>query len=127
MIVQELSSLGGDLRSPSALECSCVKLSKTVQTPSFLQVMSKANILFSSSISMKSVQHTFSVALSRSMVPEAKIIVYGLLNGEEVLADSLMFSVKGIRTDVRTTYVFCFSDISLSYKVNGSGYILNLV
>ena len=42
---------------------------------------------------MQSNQKTFSVAVSRDMVPDARIVVYTLLSGE-VLVDSLSFHVS---------------------------------
>ena len=48
---------------------------------------------------MTSTQKTFSVALSREMVPSARILVYCLLSNGEVLADSLNFHVKGVMTE----------------------------
>ena len=44
-------------------------------------------------------QKTFSVALSRDLVPSARIVVYCVLSSGEVLADSLGFFVSGIRSD----------------------------
>ena len=57
--------------------------------------MSKSNLLLQSTLPMTSSQKTFSIAVSRDMVPQAKIIVYGLLESGEILADSLQFHVKG--------------------------------
>ena len=71
------------------------------------QVMSKANIILQDSIAMKSTQTTFAIALSRDMVPESKIVVYGLLGKREIIADSLQFHVDGlIEKEVnKTTYL----------------------
>ncbi len=46
---------------------------------------------------MKSRQKTFSIALSRSMVPNARILVYCVTPDGEVLTDSLNFHVHGFR------------------------------
>lgn len=51
-----------------------------------------ANQLF-----MSSRQKTFSLAASTEMVPNARIVVWGLLNNGEIIADSLSFHVAGIR------------------------------
>ena len=61
--------------------------------------MSKGKIVLHNNLQMKSIQKTFSVALSRDMVPEAKIIVYVMLQDSEVLADSLQFHVDGLHAN----------------------------
>ena len=48
---------------------------------------------------MTSRQKTFSLALSPDLVPEARIVVHGVLGTGEVLADSLQFRVEGLRKD----------------------------
>ncbi len=50
-------------------------------------------------IYMKSQQKTFSVALSREMVPNARILVYCIASDGEVLADALNFFIHGIRSN----------------------------
>ena len=75
---------------------------------SCLQVVTGGNIITSNMIFMKFRQKTFSLALSRDMVPNAKIVAYCVLNTGEILADSLAFFVKGIRNDgVRTPLRRC--------------------
>ena len=49
---------------------------------------------------MTSQQKTFSIALSRDMIPEAHIIVWHIYKGE-VIADSLNFFVNGTKTEFR--------------------------
>ena len=46
---------------------------------------------------MTSKQKTFAVALSREMVPTARIIVYYLRQPEEIVTDVLNFFVNGTR------------------------------
>ena len=48
---------------------------------------------------MKSLQKTFSVALSREMVPNARILVYGIAPDGEILTDALNFFIQGIRSN----------------------------
>ena len=48
---------------------------------------------------MSSRQKTFSLALSRDMMPEAKLMVFCLLNDGEMINDVLNFHVKGIRKE----------------------------
>ncbi len=45
---------------------------------------------------MQTRQKTFSIALSRDMIPEAHIIVWHIYGGE-VIADSLNFFINGTR------------------------------
>ena len=48
---------------------------------------------------MNATQKTFSLALSRDMVPNARIVVFCLLHSNEIIADSLSFHVAGIAKD----------------------------
>ncbi|KAI0207913.1 hypothetical protein LSAT2_007430 [Lamellibrachia satsuma] len=69
-------------------------------------IVAGGNIIVTDTLFMKYRQKTFSVALSRDMVPNAKVIVSCIVNGGEVLADSLSFFVSGIRNngvDIRLT------------------------
>lgn len=61
--------------------------------------MGKGNVLFHDSLTMNSRQKTWSFAVSRSMLPEVKVIVYGVLDSGEVLSDSLSLHVNGIRSN----------------------------
>ena len=61
------------------------------------QVLSKGRILFGDMLYMKSKQKTFAIAVSRDMIPDARIVAFCVLNTGEVLADSMSFHVKGIR------------------------------
>ena len=60
------------------------------------QVMAKGNLLFGSTLTMRSLQKTFSLAVSRQMAPASRIIVYTMKDGE-ILTDSLNFYVKDTR------------------------------
>ena len=76
---------------------------------------------------MQSTQKTFSVALSRDMVPTARIIAYYIINGE-VVADALNFFVNGTRmndVDVRVNLGKDFSrdTIEISGRTEPSSYI----
>ena len=73
--------------------------------------MAGSNIILGDTLFMKSQQKTFTLATSRDMVPSARILVYGILNGGEVLTDSLSFHVNGIRGNgVRATlFSMCVS------------------
>ena len=57
-------------------------------------ICSKGNIVVGNTLEMASTQKTFSVALSREMVPSARIVAYYILNGE-VVSDALNFHVNG--------------------------------
>ena len=46
---------------------------------------------------MKSRQKTFAVALSREMIPTARIVVYYVRQPEEIVVDVLNFFVNGTR------------------------------
>lgn len=64
-----------------------------------IQVVAGGNIVLGSQLFMNAHQKTFSLAASRAMVPEARIVVWAILNSGEVIADSLSFHVDGIRTE----------------------------
>ena len=74
--------------------------------------MSKGNVLFGSTLTMRTLQKTFSLAVSREMSPAARIVCYVTKDGE-ILADSLNFHV----TDKRLLNV---SDLFLQYEQNFS-------
>ncbi|RWS18059.1 CD109 antigen-like protein [Dinothrombium tinctorium] len=59
-------------------------------------IISKGVLLLSSREEMTSSIKTFAVTLSAEMAPLATIVVYDIARGDEVLADSLTFSVNGI-------------------------------
>ncbi|CAH1784973.1 unnamed protein product [Owenia fusiformis] len=60
----------------------------------YYQLVSQSNIVVSDTIAMVSRQKTFSVALSRDMMPSSRMIVSYIKHGE-VVADSLSFFVEG--------------------------------
>ena len=63
----------------------------------FVQIVSGGNIIVASPLLMQSRQKTFSVALSRDMVPYGHMVVFAILPSTgEVLADALSFHVDGL-------------------------------
>ena len=75
-----------------------------------MQIVASGNLVVSNMLEMKSTQKTFSVALSRDMVPSARIVAYYVQNSE-VVADALNFFVNGTEQNpVRT-----ISSISVFY------------
>lgn len=64
---------------------------------SLSQVLAQGNIVIGDELEMTSKQKTFAVALSREMVPIARIIVYYLRQPEEIVSDVLNFFVNGTR------------------------------
>ena len=60
------------------------------------QIVAGGNIIVANQLEMQGMQKTFSVALSRDMVPSAHIVAYYMHQGE-ILADSLNFFVNGTR------------------------------
>ncbi|XP_076470049.1 CD109 antigen-like [Babylonia areolata] len=63
----------------------------------FYQVSAQGNIIIGDEVEMTSKQKTFAVALSRQMVPTARIIVYYIHHPEEIVSDTLNFFVNGTR------------------------------
>ncbi|BFZ13295.1 hypothetical protein BsWGS_16334 [Bradybaena similaris] len=63
----------------------------------YYQIVSQSNILIGDELQMKSIQKTFAVALSREMVPNARLVVYFIRQPEEVVMDVLNFFVNGTR------------------------------
>lgn len=61
------------------------------------QVVAQGNIIVGDELEMTSKQKTFAVALSRDMVPTARIIVYYIQQPEEIVSDVLNFFVNGTR------------------------------
>jgi len=73
----------------------------TVATNNYVEtiyylIASGGNIVTGSSLAMTSRQKTFSISLSRDMIPEARIVVWHIFKGE-VIVDSLNFFVNGTR------------------------------
>ena len=48
---------------------------------------------------LTSMQQTFSVGVSQSMVPSAHIVVFAVLDNGEIISDALNFHVQGTRKD----------------------------
>ncbi|KAL4235441.1 endopeptidase inhibitor [Mactra antiquata] len=66
----------------------------------YYQIVSQGNILIGDEIEMVSRHKTFAVALSRQMVPTARIVVYYLQTSpEEMVVDTLNFFVNGTRSN----------------------------
>ena len=78
------------------------------------QVVAQGNIIIGDEIEMTSKQKTFAVALSREMVPTARIVVYYIRNPEEIISDVLNFFVNGTRLHE----VICVSDKCCYYECN---------
>ena len=58
--------------------------------------MGQGTIQLASSLTMNSVQKTFSIAVSRQMVPVARIVVYCMVDSE-ILADALTLHINDTR------------------------------
>ena len=72
---------------------------------SLLQIVAGGNIVLVNFLEMTSLQKTFSVALSRDMVPSSRLVAYYIINGE-VVADALNFHVNGtIMNEVKCHYM----------------------
>ncbi|XP_005101040.1 CD109 antigen [Aplysia californica] len=63
----------------------------------FYQIMAQGNIIIGDELEMTSRQKTFSIGLSREMVPVARIVVYYIREPEEIVTDVLNFFVNGTR------------------------------
>ncbi|KAL3859107.1 hypothetical protein ACJMK2_009340 [Sinanodonta woodiana] len=67
----------------------------------YYQVVASGNILIGDELEMISRYKTFAIALSRDMIPMARMVVYYLESTlEEVVVDSLNFFVNGTRSNV---------------------------
>ncbi|XP_059162064.1 alpha-2-macroglobulin-like [Physella acuta] len=63
----------------------------------FYQVVAQSNVIIGDELEMTSRQKTFSISLSREMVPTARLVVYFLREPEEIVSDVLSFFVNGTR------------------------------
>jgi len=79
--------------------------------------MSGGNIVSMSQLLMQSRQKTFSIALSRDMLPYAHIVVYAIPPSGEVITDSLDFHVDGLSADVFITFFYDFPNCVIIYYV----------
>ena len=60
-------------------------------------MVAQGNIIIGDELEMTAKSKTFAVALSREMVPTARIIVYFVRSPEEIVSDTLNFFVNGTR------------------------------
>ena len=60
-------------------------------------MVAQGNIIIGDEVEMTSKQKTFAVALSREMVPTARVVVYFIRQPEEIVTDVLNFFVNGTR------------------------------
>lgn len=77
------------------------------------QIAAAGRILLANTLSLKSHQKTFSLATSRDMVPEARIVVFCVLPDGEILSDSLNFYVDGIKGNDVSLFL-CFKMLTKS-------------
>ncbi|KAK7114535.1 CD109 antigen-like [Littorina saxatilis] len=61
----------------------------------FYQVVAQGNIIIGDELEMTSKQKTFAVALSREMMPTARLVVYFIRQPEEIVSDVMNFFVNG--------------------------------
>lgn len=80
------------------------------------QIVAQGNILIGDELEMISRHKTFAVALSREMVPTARIVVYYLqTTPEEMVVDTLNFFVNGTRNNiVSNTSCDCSNALTLT-------------
>lgn len=71
----------------------------------YLQVAAAGNIVTGGQLYMQSMQKTFSLSVSRDMIPEAHLVVWYVFKGE-VVADSINFYVNGTRMNSVSQKVF---------------------
>lgn len=66
----------------------------------YYEVVASGNVLIGDELEMASRHKTFAIALSREMVPTARIVVYYLqMSPEEMVVDTLNFFVNGTRSN----------------------------
>ncbi|XP_046585013.1 LOW QUALITY PROTEIN: murinoglobulin-1-like [Haliotis rubra] len=78
----------------------------------FYQVVSGGNIIIGDELEMTSRQKTFAIALSREMIPTARMVVYYLKQPEEIVVDVLNFFVNGTRQNQVTLEINRGKDFS---------------
>ena len=80
-------------------------MTRLIKSPVFFfQVVAQGNILIGRELEMISRYKTFAVALSREMVPTARLVVYYLQpSPEELVVDTLNFFVNGTRSNPVST------------------------
>merc|ERR1719483_181742 len=62
----------------------------------YYQIVAQSNIITGDELEMTSKQKTFAIALSRDMIPTARIVVFFIRQPEEIVADILNFFVDGL-------------------------------
>ena len=70
--------------------------------------MADGGIVQGGEMTMTSMQKTFSLALSRSLAPEARLVAYCLVNGN-LITDSLTFYVTDSRIRQVHAYTYCYT------------------
>ena len=73
--------------------------------------MSKGQIEIVNTLEMYSKQKTFSIALSRQLLPSARIIVYTMVN-DHVLMDSMNIHIKDSKLTEVTISLFCMDGLT---------------
>ncbi|XP_064599225.1 CD109 antigen-like [Liolophura sinensis] len=85
-------------RNPKVNQYIIFHVKSSIYVPKiYYQIVSQGNILIGDELEMISRQKTFSIALSRDMVPSARIIVFYIRQPEEIVVDALNFFVNGTR------------------------------
>ncbi|XP_064641488.1 CD109 antigen-like isoform X2 [Lineus longissimus] len=71
----------------------------------YYQIVAAGRIVVADRLAMTARQKTFSVALSRDMIPKARVVAYYIRPDREVVADALNFFVNGTRLyDVKVEF-----------------------
>ncbi|XP_055892053.1 C3 and PZP-like alpha-2-macroglobulin domain-containing protein 8 isoform X3 [Biomphalaria glabrata] len=78
----------------------------------YYQIVAQSNIIIGDWLEMTSRQKTFAVALSRDMVPTARLVVYYIRQPEEIVVDVLNFFVNGTRQNLVTLNINRGKDFS---------------
>ncbi|KAK2182230.1 hypothetical protein NP493_362g02042 [Ridgeia piscesae] len=104
----------------------------TVRTSVFVDtlyyvIVAGGNIVVANRLDMKVKQKTFSVAMSRDMVPSARLLAYYIYDGE-VVSDCLNFFVNGTRQNTVKVRVnrgkdFSFNTVELTGMTDPGAYI----
>ncbi|CAL1532738.1 unnamed protein product [Lymnaea stagnalis] len=78
----------------------------------YYQIVAQSNIIIGDQLEMTSRQKTFAIALSREMVPTARLVVYYIRQPEEIVTDVLNFFVNGTRQNLVTLSINRGKDFS---------------
>lgn len=80
----------------------------------FEQVIAQGNIIIGEELEMISRRKSFAIALSREMVPTARLVVYYVSGQpEEIVMDSISFYVSGLRANPVSFAVRFFIKVSI--------------